>query len=172
MFDFGKFSKAALVVLPFVVFSGSASADALMNGEAIGDWKFECLAVNEQQNRCALTQIIMLEASPDPLARISLTRGEDPTQVEISVLTPLAVLIEPGAALVIAEGGIELPFIACFAEGCLARKVVDGQELRDFLVMDEMAVVFSSVSIDGISQIPASARGLREALDRASFGIE
>lgn len=158
--------------IPLLGLSASGSAQPLMNGEAVGDWKFECVPVTEQENRCALTQVIMLENATAPLARISFTRGDPTSQVMVTILTPLAVQIEAGAALIVGEAGIEFPYVACFAEGCLARGPIEGDVLRDFITVDEMGVAFSSLAVEGGTIIPASARGLLEALERASFGTD
>jgi invasion protein IalB len=164
----------ALLVAPIslLVLSVSGFAQPLINGEAVGDWKYECVAVTEKENRCALTQIIMLEDATAPVARISLTRADIASQVMVSILTPLGVQIEAGAALIVGEQGIEFPYVACFAGGCLARGPIEGDALREFITTDDMGVAYSSLAVEGATIIPASARGLLDALDRASFGLE
>lgn len=162
----------ALLIAPIILLglTAPASAQPLMNGEAVGDWKFECIAVTQQENRCALTQTIMLEDATTTLARISLSPGASRLQIVVTILTPLAVQIETGTALIVADNGIEFPYVACFAEGCLARGSVDSEVFRDFIVDEEMGVAYSSFLAEGPTIVPASARGLLEALDRSFFG--
>lgn len=170
----GKISKViALVLAPIIALglTASVSAQPLMNGEAVGDWKFECIAVTQQENRCALTQTIILEDALTTLARISLSRGESASQIVVTILTPLGVQIETGTALIVADNGIEFPYVSCFAEGCLARGSVEGDVIRDFLVSEDMGIAYSSFLAEGPTIVPASARGLLEALDRAIFGF-
>lgn len=160
---------APISLLAFVV---SSPAQPLLNGQAVGDWKFECLAISEQVNRCALTQVIMYENGSAPLARISLRRDDPSTNLMISILTPLSVDLARGVALVIGEDGIEFPYITCVSEGCLARGSIEGEVFRNFITSDEMGVAYTTLLSDGVTVVPASARGLIEALDRTSFGAE
>jgi invasion protein IalB len=167
-----KRNVLALLVAPILLFGLTVSVPAqpLLNGEAVGDWKFECIAVTQQENRCAITQAIMLEGATTTLARISLSGGESDSQIVVSILTPLAVQIETGTALIVGDNGIEFPYVACFAEGCLARGSVEGDVFRDFIIDEEMGVAYSSFLAEGPTIVPASARGLLEALDRALLG--
>lgn len=165
--------QCQLVALAFLIasFSGLGHAQGLRNGEAVGDWRFDCVAITEDENRCVLTQVIMYEDLSQPLARISFARAEIASQVMVSIVTPLGVEIPFGASLVSGENALQFPFAFCVAEGCLARGPVEGTVVREFFTSDDMAILFSMTSVEGTTVIPASARGLVEALDKVSFGI-
>ena len=150
----------------------SSPAQPLLNGEAIGDWKFECLAISEQVTRCALTQIIMYENGSAPLARISLRRDQTSTNLMISILTPLSVDLARGVALIIGEDGVRFPYVTCVPEGCLARGSLEIEAFRNFITSEDMGVAYTTLQSDSVTVVPASARGLLEALDRTSFGAE
>lgn len=165
--------QCQLVTLAFLIvsFSGLSHAQGLRNGEAVGDWRFDCVAITEDENRCVLTQVIMYEGLGQPLARISFARAEIASQVMVSIVAPLGVEIPYGASLVSGEDALQFPFLFCTAEGCLARAPVEGEVVRNFFSSDDLAILLSLASAESATVIPASARGLLEALERASFGI-
>lgn len=166
-----KFRAWTILVMFASTLPSLAFAQQLRNGEEIGDWVYECVAVTEQEAICAISQSIYLQDTSAPLVRISLSRGETPTQIFVRLLTPLNVRLQEGASVMAGQEGLTFPFFTCVASGCLARGSVDGSAFRDLVDGSEMSIAFSSLLIEGVTVVPFSTNGLLAALDRANFGV-
>lgn len=140
-----------------------AAAEALRNGDVLGDWKYSCVAISEGQTNCAFTQTILLEPDTPPLARITFQRDVEPEQVVVSLLVPLGSELSFSPMLAAGDQGLAVPYIVCMSDGCVAQALVSVESIASFLISDQLAVIYKRYGEDGMVRIPASSNGLTDA---------
>jgi invasion protein IalB len=149
--------------------STQAISDQVQNGEVIGDWRFECVTQSEGSTNCALVQTVIDRGVNEPLLQVSFARSSIHGDVVASVLLPLGVDLMEGVTF---ESGIDsllFSFRICLSHGCLARRVLEEEDLRRFANAEELKVGFYAVGDEIPIHISSSSRGLIEAFHRLGF---
>lgn len=145
------------------------AAEALRNGDVLGDWKYSCVAISEGQTSCAFTQTILLEPNTQPLARITFQRDVEAEQVVVSLFVPVGSVLSFSPLLAAGDQGLAVPYIVCMSDGCVAQALVSVESIAPFLISDQLAVIYKRYGEEGMVRIPASSNGLTDAFE--SLGL-
>lgn len=167
LFSVGK--RIGVVGLVGLAPLGYAEPDAVWNGEVFGDWQYECAERAKGIRQCALVQSIIDTGTLEPMLRLSFAQSTVDETVTASVLLPLGVELEEGVRLHFGTRNILLPFRVCVFEGCLARREISAELLRDLARAEGLNLAFFALGRIAVAEAPASSRGLREAFYRLGF---
>lgn len=157
----GLLCTAVLVMAS--VCAAPGTAETLRNGDVVGDWKFNCVAMAEGETRCGLTQTILIDAKTPPLALITFERAVYPEQVVASLFVPVGSELSFSPLIVAGDQGLAFTYVFCTTEGCLARTSLEVESFVPFLVSDQLSVVYKRYGEEGLVRIPASNNGLMDA---------
>ena len=79
-------------------------------GDRIGDWKFQCQALSEKQNVCALTQTLINSETKKRVLTLVLRRVGKDKKLALFATAPLGIFLATGIAGKI-DGGKQFNFI-------------------------------------------------------------
>ncbi|MBF0166819.1 MAG: invasion associated locus B family protein [Alphaproteobacteria bacterium] len=156
---------AVLVVIagPLI---GASDAAAQKIGEKIGDWTFNCTAVEANKTECALIQDLNLNVNDQPrgrLLRASFTLSK--TGFLLEALLPLGIDIPQGVTVKVDQGEVnKMTLHRCIAAGCLASLNITPGVLAALKKGQKMQVKFV-VGAKSL-EVPVSVKGLNEGLGK------
>ncbi|SIS95089.1 Invasion protein IalB, involved in pathogenesis [Roseivivax lentus] len=162
------FSKATLfsVALSAMVGATDLSArDLPSTSEPIGDWRFECFALDERPDACQLHQRIVAENSNFVALAAALTVNAV-GDIEAQIALPLGItLLEPPRLRLDGEVVASLPITRCTNDGCIIEGVLPTGLVAQLLDAETADIIVFSPENNTLT-LPFPLRGLADGLAR------
>ena len=131
-------------------------------GDRIGDWNFQCKAVSEKQNICALIQTLINSETKERILTLVLRRAGKDKKLALFATAPLGIFLAPGIAGKV-DDGTPFKFIwqRCTMKGCQAATVVDAELEKALKAGNQLIIGFES---DQTIALGASLKGIAKGI--------
>jgi invasion protein IalB len=127
------------------------------------DWRVTCPAATVENGSCELSTDIVDKSQPNPVARVTLTKGPDGKQM-IGFHMPLGVALEAGMGLTLGKDPVKvIPYRTCNAIGCIATAPYDEKMAAALKGATEAQIAFATLEGKPIG-MPLSMKGYSNGL--------
>jgi invasion protein IalB len=135
--------------------------------EKFGAWTVRCVSQQGDAGK-ACEVFLAVQGQAGLIAQIAVGRPQDGEETLMASRAPLGVLVSEPVSIAL-EGespiSLDLPFVTCLANGCLAQAIVSGERLGE-LAGRETAILGFAERTGRKVRINIPLTGLREALSR------
>ena len=139
-------------------------------GEVFGDWVYECVAVGEGREACALNQSLVDQDSGKLLVRFSLGRDEQNDTVSLVALVPLGIDLEQGVSGGLDDQpGFAFRMRTCLTTSCIASVSVDAGMLEKMKQGTTLKIGFKMMAEPQPRVLGGSLRGITAGTKAAGF---
>lgn len=135
-----------------------------------GDWQLNCVRNAADPAASAVTCqaviTVFAEGQQQPFAQIAFSKAPDGA-THLTLLAPVNILArqQPMVGTDAADPGIEVPWLTCQPQGCVADLLVAEADLERFRTATGQGRLVFSDSVGNAITISFSFRGLTQALD-------
>ena len=131
-------------------------------GDRIGDWNFQCKAVSEKQNICALIQTLINSETKERVLTLVLRRAGKEKKLALFATAPLGIFLASGIAGKIDDGKpFKFVWQRCTTKGCQAATVVDAELEKALKGGKELMIGFET---DQTIALGASLKGIAKGI--------
>ncbi|WP_417309203.1 invasion associated locus B family protein [Devosia sp.] len=156
-----------LTVVPVVPAFAQATAKP---GEVFGDWVYECVAVGEGREACALNQSLVDQETGKLLVRFSLGRDEQNDTVSLVALVPLGIDFAAGVSGGLDDAaGFQMQLRTCLNTSCIAAARVDDAMLEKMKQGTTLKIGFKMMTEQQPRILGGSLRGITAGTKAAGF---
>lgn len=135
--------------------------------EKFGAWTVRCVSQQGDAGK-ACEVFLTVQGQGGLIAQIAVGRPQDGEEALMASRTPLGVLVSAPVSIAL-EGdspkSLELPFLTCLANGCLAQAIVSGDRLGKLARQETASFGFAERTGRRV-QINIPLSGLSDALSR------
>lgn len=136
-----------------------------MTSETYGDWVMRCRPGGGEK-RCELTQTIIIQGQPNPIAMIAFGRDKAGEPLRIVVQLPVNVTFEGGVRAALADGaGADLAFRRCTPVGCFADARLDEATVGQFSRQTSPGRIKFKDAAEREVSLPISLKGVSMAIE-------
>jgi invasion protein IalB len=140
-----------------------------MTTETYGDWIMRCQTAAEGK-RCEVSQSIVLQGQPNPIAQIAVGREKKSDPMRLVVQLPTNITFEGGVKTLLANGdsALDLSFKRCFPIGCFADAPLNDAVLSKLKAQTEPGSMKFKDGVEREISLPLSMRGFGTAVEALS----
>lgn len=154
---------AAVGLAAFFSLLAALSANAQDKPETtseVAGWATAC-----KMGSCSLTKSVAEKSSQQTFLSLSVLIEQDGRKPALLIALPLGTSLEPGVRVVLGEDVWNVPFSACFPNGCQALQDLSAAQLDLLRSSDSADIRFFAVSSEDPIAADVSLSGLGDALD-------
>lgn len=155
--------------ITFITPGAAWTQTSVRNGDTFGNWIFECIALDESQTACGLSQTIVANDGNSVLAKITFGREAETNDLILSTLLPLSLDLTHPIALQADARSIGIVILSCVPSGCFGRSVLSAEDAIALAETSGLSISLKGFSEEGPAIIPASAEGLGEGMERVNY---
>ena len=161
------FSRIATIVLcaTFMVGFVKSSNAVPKVGDRIGDWNYQCKAVSEKQNICALIQTLINSETKDRVLTLVLRRVGKDKKLALFATAPLGIYLAAGIAGKVDDGKpFTFKWQRCTTQGCQAMAVLNAELEQALKAGDQLLIGYEPQPNAQTIALGASLKGLAMGL--------
>lgn len=142
-----------------------------------GDWQLNCVRNAADPAATAVTcqavTVVFAEGQQQPFAQIALSRSPDGA-THLTLLVPVNILArqQPLVGTDDADPGIEVPWLTCQPQGCVADLLLPDADLQRFRAYTGQGRFAFTDSVGNAVTVSFSFRGLAQALDALAAELD
>ncbi len=142
-----------------------------------GDWVLVCQRASEEstQRLCEVAQSIQVQGQPAPIARLAISKANQPAATQLIVVLPTNVTLTSAPHIAAEEKdpqGVELAWVRCLSGGCFASASLKDDVLAKWRALDDRGRLQFKDGAGRALALPFSFRGLGDAYDALAKEVE